>query len=131
MIRFRFTLRSLLIAVAMLAIVAAWAGYYFNWVRQRHAALASGQAVAYFQAHYMEQLRGSPLPPGKTLIILDWPTPPWPLTLFGDSTPDADSLWIDPNVSDDELRHIAALFPELGPSCVRLIRPRPIRRLGT
>ncbi len=34
---FRFRLRTLLIAVAVLAVPCAWVGYQLNWIRQRHA----------------------------------------------------------------------------------------------
>ena len=37
--RFQFRLRTLLIAVAVLAVPMAWVGYSLNWIRQRHAIL--------------------------------------------------------------------------------------------
>jgi hypothetical protein len=39
----RFRLRTLLIAVAILALPMAWVSYSVNWIRQRHAALDKWQ----------------------------------------------------------------------------------------
>ena len=37
---FQFRLRTLLIAVAVLAVPCAWVGYSLSWIRQRHEFLA-------------------------------------------------------------------------------------------
>ena len=36
--RLRFSLRMLLVLIALIAIPLAWFGYYLNWIRLRHAA---------------------------------------------------------------------------------------------
>lgn len=39
----RFRLRTLLIAVAVLAVPMAWVGHSLRWISERHAALAAGR----------------------------------------------------------------------------------------
>jgi hypothetical protein len=38
---FRFSLRTLFVVVVLMACAAGWVVYHVNWVRQRHAVLAT------------------------------------------------------------------------------------------
>jgi hypothetical protein len=45
-VRRRFTLRILLIGIALLAIPLSWLAYHVNWIRQRHAFLRLEGVIA-------------------------------------------------------------------------------------
>ncbi len=42
---FRFSLRTLFVAMTLLACLACWLGYELNWIRQRQEAIQAGIAV--------------------------------------------------------------------------------------
>ena len=93
---FRFSLRTLFVAMTLLA---AWLGYHFNWIRQRHAALVfEGRAEASMV---------TPNGP-KTVIITS--QAPWPLNWMGE--PGHTALIVGGRTEPEEVERIRKLFPE-------------------
>lgn len=84
----RFRLRTLLIAVAVLAVPCAWVGWQLDWIRQRRAIVTW-------------DYNGSPLPYQKLCRA------PGFLWLFGESG--ISELACD---SDEEAERLRCLFPE-------------------
>jgi hypothetical protein len=92
-LRPQFTLRTLLIAIALLSIPMCWVAYQLNWIRQRHELLAKKLPSRY--AAYMEIQPGFPIPKA-----------PWQLRLFGEEGRNLIGV-IEPNVP-----RAIKLFPE-------------------
>ena len=66
----RFSLRMLLVALAILCIPMAWVGYQLNWIHQRHAFLQR------------EDVEGT----GFKVNGESTAAAPWPLRLFGEDS---------------------------------------------
>jgi hypothetical protein len=87
----RFRLRTLLIAIALLAVPMAWVGWQLNWIRQRRALLES-RAVA---SHGWG---------------LELPTAPSCLWLFGEDG--LGVLALRDTTSNETVMDAKAIFPE-------------------
>ena len=97
---FRFTLRTLLVVVLLLAIPLGWLAVQLKWIRDRH-----------------EALRGLMQPPSRA-FILDWSSSfvherddvlPWSLRLLGESS--VRQIFIL-HGQESELQPLRRLFPE-------------------
>ena len=70
-IRLRFGLKTLFLLVA---VVALWLGYQWNWIRQRHAAMYWMRD----QMHYWSDV------PVSQQFSVEPGTAPWPIAMFGE-----------------------------------------------
>lgn len=86
--KFRFTIRAILVAMALLAM---WCAYSMNWIRQRRAAIDSGIAH-----------RG-------TASYLPTPSAPGMLWMFGEQGYELIAVDESPSIDIDEIK---GLFPE-------------------
>ena len=84
----RFSLRTLLIGLALLSIPMAWVAYQLNWIRQRHEFLANPNVAGFNRGSW---------------VVADTP---WQLKLFGEY--DATACLSVPLELADEARR---LFP--------------------
>ncbi len=82
----RFSLRTLLLAVAISAVCLAWTTCQLHWMRARSAVLQSGVVGLNFDS-YQHEL----------------PKPPWSLRLFGERPINAGSISLPSSTLDDEL----------------------------
>ena len=98
---FRFSLRTLFVAVTLLAIPLGWLGYSVHWIRQRHAALAASGPAAGWTTQNMGW-EGFPLSPERQAPGLLW--------LFGELG--VSRIHISHGPSDKEVAHLKSLFPE-------------------
>jgi len=98
---FRFSLRSLLIAVALLALPLGWFGWQVRIVSERKAVKA------------MLRARNLGLNGLQNFVPLDqWPHVPWYRTMLGDDT--WRGIYLDRNAfSAEEIRRIKDTFPEI------------------
>jgi len=87
---FRFSLRTMLVLVAVAAIPLAWMGYHLIWIMQRHQYLEDARIVAKSKAGDSKRL-------------------PIGLWLMGEHGIHSLVLL---EISEDERSRIAALFPE-------------------
>jgi len=100
---FQFRLRTLLIAMTLLAVAMGWFGWQVRIVRHRKTTLAA----------VYDKMRGtaydfSGMP---EFDDLDRPSLPWYRTIFGDNW--QERIWIDGHVfSDAEIQQIREAFPE-------------------
>ena len=85
----RFSLRMLLVAVAILSLPLGWGAYQLKWIRERHS---------FFQK---EQPDGAPIGRGSLP-----PNAPWSLRLFGEYG--VKELW----VFREDKERATRLFPE-------------------
>jgi hypothetical protein len=83
----RFSLRTLLVAIALLSIPMGWLAYQLSWIRQRHEFLQRPIAIVW----------------NGPVRIADCP---WSLALFGER---ASNIVFTPRSTSDEARQ---LFPE-------------------
>src|SRR5262245_40832368 len=84
----RFSLRMLLLAIALLSIPMAWVAYQLNWIRQRHEFREQ-------KTHYVSRIE-----PDNTEA-------PWSLQIFGEGG--EESIWIE---NESDRAQAAKLFPE-------------------
>jgi hypothetical protein len=53
---YQFSLRTMFVAVTLVAIPLAWVGYSLSWIRQRHEALQAGRVYDFSTAHGLQPL---------------------------------------------------------------------------
>jgi hypothetical protein len=92
---FQFSLRSLLIFIAAVALACSWIGHQLDWIRQRTRALESGSVTV--------GLAGTNR----------CPEPPWSLRILGERKRYVHHLRLPASASDEDLRVMRELFPEL------------------
>ena len=92
--KFRFSIRHLLIAVALFAVLFGWVAYQLNWIRERHNLLV--------KIGYNLDPSATYPPPRDELL-------PWSLKLFGEQPVVGATIRID--VSDN-MEYAKELFPE-------------------
>jgi hypothetical protein len=92
--RWQFSLRTLLVAVALLAFPSAWVGYQLNWIRERN------------------RLRASP----NVSVHITWPyhsypgmNAPWQLRAFGET---GVSLVVLHDSASVVVEEVQRLYPE-------------------
>jgi hypothetical protein len=89
-----FTIRHLLIAVTLFAVLFGWITHQLNWIKQRHNLLV--------KIGYDPDPTYSYLPPRHELF-------PWSLKLFGEEPVVGGELFVD---TPNELEYANSLFPE-------------------
>lgn len=94
----RFRLRTLLIAVAVLAMPMAWVSYQLNWIRQRREILSNPKVQE--TVTWLRRF-GDPGPA------------PWPLGLFGEKRANMFSIRTGGPIDPETRRKIRRLFPEI------------------
>jgi len=95
---FRFSVRTLLVLVGLVALLLGWIGFELNWIRERRAAIESGEVGVIISASLW--IPHSPHPP------------PWHLRLFGAQEIWGFGLLTAPDATDAELNRMRRLFPE-------------------
>ncbi len=96
-VRLTFSLRTLFLALTLVAALSAWVAYNLNWIRLRHALLEKPNVQAW----------GNPAddPFGEPMEV----DAPWPLTLFGESG--LTGIWLI-DATDSDRAAASRLFPE-------------------
>src|SRR5262245_9910567 len=92
----RFTLRTMLVLIALISVPVAWITYHVNWVSNRHRALvwARQHDVEY---HYPD---GDPIPVS------------WTLSLLGETGIPEMNVRMEKNEGREGLNDLIRLFPE-------------------
>jgi hypothetical protein len=90
----RFTIRAMLVLMTLVAASLAFHAYHLSWIRQRRAAIASGEVDVFITAELRKSL-------------------PFPLNRYGE--PGYDRIYASIPTADKEQetqRRLAFLFPE-------------------
>jgi hypothetical protein len=90
-LHFRFSLRTLLIAVAICGATCGWIAVQRRWVRDRQEIAATYRWSKVYGRNKQ-------------------PMPPWPLGFFGEQG--CATIWLSEEITDQELDRIKKLFPE-------------------
>jgi hypothetical protein len=106
--RWTFSVRAMLIAVAIIALAVGWVANQLHWIRQRHVLMANGLILP----KDLGDPHPSQRPPAGP-----WDIPPWPLGWFGERGVEAPSITlisvpVDEVDSIAELTRVQRLFPE-------------------
>ena len=107
---FRFSIRTLFVAVTAVGIIVGWLVYQVNWLRQRRAIVNDPKVQATDEIEETVIFR-KPSPHGiRFMPPYRWQKAPWQLRWLGEKG--YTGILLDPSATDDEVAHVRTLFPE-------------------